>query len=268
MTYFIIFALFMIVLCAIGAYNVISEANDKLKKCCKIVIISCTESSRSVGSAMQCYDLCFEVEGEYVQRTFTSKKYYPAGSEHYVYVNDSMECIEEEADIKKDKRNGKLGAGAIGVLLLGVSAVGLCYFFDPVKVFIIYGIIFLVIGLIYVFVIISGLGKEKKQYNELDLYKVPGRVVELVYNGRGSRMPVYEFYDDGVRRTIEGTIGDGRRSIVRRRVGDEVVIVIDRNSKEAYCENDQTRQKFINIFVLAVGAFCIGCVIWAVMQGQ
>ena len=267
MTFFIIFATIMLVLCGIGAYNVVTEANDKLKKLCKIVIISCEESAKSCESYMQYYDVCFEVEGEYVQRTVLSRKFYSVGSSQIVYLNENMDCIEEVKDIEKDKQNGLFGVLIIVAMSLGLSAVVLSNFFDPDILFIIYAIAFLVIGLIYLISFVLGLGKnKKKKYTDLDVYKVPGRVIELVRNGRGYRKPIYEFYDEGIRRTLAGSVGQGRSSLIRRRVGDEVVIVIDRKTKEAYCENDKTLQKFIDIFAIGILAVVIGCVIWVVMQ--
>ena len=267
MTFFIIFATIMLVLCGIGAYNMVSEANDKLKKLCRINIISCEESQKSRESYMQYYDLCFEVEGEYIQRTILSGKYYPVGSSHMVYLNDNMDGIEEVEDIKKDKRNGMFGFLIIAGMGLGLSAVVLSKFFDPDHLFIIYAIAFLVVGFIYLLTVIFGLSKQKrKTYTDLDVYKVPGRVIKLERNGRGYRKPIYEFYDEGIRRTQAGSVGQGRGSMFRRRVGDEVVIVIDRKTKEAYCENDKSLQKFINIFAIGILAVVIGCVIWVVMQ--
>ena len=269
MQFFIIFALIMLILCVIGAYNVVTDANRRLGECRRVVIVSCVESMEDTESSMQCYNVCIEMETEWgtEQKIISSRKYYMPGSEHMMYVNVEADLMEEVADIEKEKKNGMIGLVCITLLFMAITAVVLSYLFDSKIVFMVYASLFLLVGVIYAVVTLFGLTKNKaKKYNDLDFYKVPGRVVELARNYNGSRVPVYEFYDDGVRRTISSPMAYGRRTIIQRRMGDEVVIIINRHTKEAYCENDQARQKFIYVFAIGILIVVVGAVVWAVMQ--
>lgn len=264
MMFYVVFALIIVALCTIAGINEVSEANKKLKKCYRGVVIKCDEcESPYVNSAKQYYEVLFEidsVEGT-IQRCIKTNIYYKIGSEHDVYCDEDKTLVEDISSIKKDRSNGMVAFIPGTVLLFLISAWALNLKFGLEMTFIILGIVLVVLGLIFVIVSMLGITKNKKSYKDLDVYRVNGKVVSHIYYGGNSYTSVYEFYDNGVRRTIESSMDDGQRLSVRRPIGSEVVIVINRNTKEVYCENDIRRQKYINKFAVAMLICIIICVL-------
>lgn len=264
MMFYVVFALIIVVLCTIAGINEVSEATKKLKKCYRGVVVKCDEcESPFVNSVKQYYEVCFEINSPdgTIQRCITTNKYYNVGTVHDIYCDEDKTEVEDIASIKKDRSNGMLAFMPITIaLFVGIEWL-LNRKYGPEITVIVIGTVVFILGFIYVIVSVSGITKYKKRYNDLDVYRVNGKVVKHIRHGGNSYTSLYEFYDNGVRRTIESSIDDGERLSVRRSIGSDVVIVINRKTKEAYCENDMRSQRHINIFAIAMLICIIICVL-------
>ena len=269
MTFYIIFFIVIVILCTIGALTELKESSEKKAKTNRALVISCEEcEGRGLNTTIQCYDVCFEIESPngVIRKTVKTSKYYKPGLECKVHYDEESVSIAEEIELKKDRNNAIIGLFVIlGLVVMFCAFLADDYFGEDISFVVVLAFLLIGFSAFIISFIVKCIRHNKKQ-NDLDVYRVPGRVVELARRSGGSRVPVFEFYDEGVRRTIEASVGDGYRSLIRRRVGDEVVIVIDRKTKEAYCEEDRKRGQYANMFMIGVFIFVVGCVIWALLQ--
>ena len=242
------------IICIVLGIKIAMRINEKIKRGCKAVVIYCEECDKNNDeSYLQNYNVYLEIESGVgpVRQLIESDNYCLPGAEFQVYsdrLNDEFEFISE----LKTKRSNALIAG-IGSGMMFFAVIAFIYIGSQkcVGQEIWGGVITYLVGLgmsaVGLFKIIKLIVAHKNK----DAYKVNGKIVDFVMNGHDWRsyLRIYEFYDNGVRRTMKATI-DG---VKRGRVGDDVVIVIDRQTGKAYCEMDYKQHIFLNAFVVICG---------------
>lgn len=242
------------IICIVLGVKIAIRINEKIKRSCRAVVLSCDEATENdTESYIQNYYIYFEIETGVgpVRELIESANYCLPGTECEVYSDRLNDDFEFTSDLKTKRSNVLIAGIGSGVMFFAIIAF-ICFGSQKHLMQEILGaVIVYLVGLgmsaVGLFNIIKLIVARKNE----DAYKVKGEIIDTVMNGNDwrSRLRIYEFYDNGVRRTMKATI-DG---VKRGHIGDEVVIVIDRKTGKAYCEIDYKQHIFLNSFVVLCG---------------
>lgn len=242
------------IICILLGIKKAINIKEKINKSCRAVVLSCDETrEKDTKSYIQNYCVSLEIEtwtGP-IRELIESEYYCLPGTECEVYSDRLHGYFEFKSDLQTKKRNA---------LIVGIGS-GLLFF--TVIAFIWFGSLKTTaqVALGGVVVYLIGLGMSAVGgYNIIklivarkyeDVNKITGKIIDTVINGDkwDSRLRIYEFYENGVRRIMKATI-DG---VKRGRIGDEVAIVINKETGKAYCEKDYKQHIFFNSFFMFIG---------------
>ena len=246
----------------------LKKMNIKIEKSYNAVITRCEEFEKEYEDHWRkYYDISLEIESDNgtVMKDFRSECYYPVGSEHDVYFESQDDKIVFTDKLKSDRNYGVINYLIVAGIFV-IMAIGSMFIEETLDIFILLGFSFFCtlalagIGVcFYGFVLMPLKHKKEMEYCSY----VSGEIIKiaLIKNkssrrrmvSRSNRVyyshkPVYEFYDNGVRKTIltawSSTIS---------KVGDKGVIIINRRTGKAYCEDDYKDFRMICLYCGMVG---------------
>ena len=253
----IVFGIFGLFFDGLGFYKFMDEAR-KIKNSSKAVIAKIEElASENEYASIQKYNISLEIESKNgpIWKDVETSHYYPVDSECEVYYTPDSEYIEFIDEVRKEKTNGILAGVGVGVTFSMLTA-GIIindHFPEYMNSFAFASSYMIAIG--FILAGILGIAKGIIRYfnEEKNCKKVPGKIIDMARYGK-ARQPVYEFYDNCVRRTIVSTMSDRNRySLLRREIGDKGTIVIDKKTGRAYCKEDYRREMLAYITCVVVG---------------
>lgn len=252
----IVFGIFGLFFAGLGVYKFVDESR-KIKNSSKAIIAKIEETtSEDTYASIQKYNISLEIESKNgpIWKDVETSHYYPVGSECEVYYTPDSKYIEFIDEVKKEKTNAILAGVGVGVTFCMLTAGFIIdeHFPEYMNGFVFTSAYMIAIG--FLLGGILGIIKRIIRYfnEEKNCYKVPGKIIDMVRYHR-SLQPVYEFYDNCVRRTLVSSMREDRYSILRRNIGDKGTIVIDKKTGRAYCKEDYHREMMAHITCTVVG---------------
>ena len=260
----IYFSVFILgILCILlGSFLNYRESN-RLKKILTATVLECRQVEKSVnGMYLKAYEIDIEIclGTGVVTKTITRGKEMQQWERINVLYNSSKDEVTLLELEKKNASEVPKVLGVFGILVMIIDAI--VFFFNSPGLDertrahllgIAMLIPFVAIGL-YLCVIIPN-KRNKRSYNcELVMGTLADYVrtsaVRLTLWGKKSftSMPIYEYYYNGEKKKLRGTIGGTSKKY--REIGREVTIAVDRENGNAYCLDDEKEIQVIGIIVV------------------
>lgn len=236
----------------------------------RATVVSCEPSESLIrGTVVPCFEIRFEFlssEG-IVGKSIKRGNAMDVGTTFYVnyYKDGSVEMTNAPS---KRIKNMSILLGAFGAVAALALLFVLAINFGKLNDKGIGCLIGIVLCMIFMFLgIYAGVIYPRKERNVDGCILVEGRVCDCVRTSVRRYLwaqytSIYEYWYNGERRVV----GSSGSSIRKDPIGKKVTIAVNRETEEAFCENEQKNFYFGGFLLIAAGAFFTVFLIWEMFR--